>query len=430
MHDVAIIGGGPAGSTAAALLSAAGRSVVLFEKERFPRFHIGESLLPFNLDLFRRLGVLPALEGRFIEKWGARLFSSDGAITRYIEFQKGLVPGHPRAFHVLRSEFDTLLLENARKKGAEIHQASAVVEAHASHQDGCELTVRSETGRIERHRARFLLDGSGRDAFVASRRRLRSMTPHLRKAAVYAHYEGVLRDEGPAAGDIVLVILQDGWFWLIPLPDKKASVGLVMEGSTLRSLALPPEKLLEEALQSCPAARARMTGARRISPVYSASDYSYQCREVAGDGYLLMGDAAAFIDPVFSTGVWLAMSSAEMASDTLHAALGSAGRSANLAPARFTDYEKKVRRHLRQYTRIVSRFYQPGFMDLFLRPASRFGITESVISLLAGVPEPTLSVRCRLAIFYSAVRVHRRFRLAPPIPLLKVLEQIPAGGGS
>jgi flavin-dependent dehydrogenase len=430
MHDVAIIGGGPAGSTAAALLSVAGRSVALFEKERFPRFHIGESLLPFNLDLFRRLGVLEELEGRFIEKWGARLFSSDGAITRYIEFQKGLVPGHPRAFHVLRSEFDALLLENARKKGAEIHEATAVVEAHASHQEGCELTVRSETGRIERHRARFLLDASGRDAFVASRRRLRSMTPHLRKAAVYAHFDGVLRDEGPAAGDIILVILQDGWFWLIPLPDQKASVGLVMEGATLRSLALPPEKLLEEALQSCPAARLRMTGAHRISPVYSASDYSYQCREVAGDGYLLLGDAAAFIDPVFSTGVWLAMSSAEMASDTLHAALGSSGTAANLAPAFFADYERKVRRHLRQYTRIVSRFYQPGFMDLFLRPATRFGITESVISLLAGVPEPSFAVRCRLAMFYSAVRVHRRFRLAPPIPLLKVLERMPAGASS
>jgi hypothetical protein len=124
------------------------------------------------------------------------------------------------------------------------------------------------------------------------------------------------------------------------------------------------------------------------------------------------------------------MSSAEMASDALHEALGSTKSAANLSPARFSDYEKKVRRHLAQYTRIVSRFYQPGFMDLFLRPATRFGITESVISLLAGVPEPTLSVRCRLAIFYSAIRLHRSFRLAPPIPLLKVLERIPAGAGT
>jgi len=425
MHEVAIIGGGPAGSTAAALLAAAGHSVILFEKERFPRFHIGESLLPFNLDLFRRLGVLPELEGSFIEKWGARLFSSDGSIMRYIEFGKGLVPGHPRAFHVLRSRFDALLLDNARRQGAQVHEGARVLDAVASHRSGAELTVRHDDGAQKTYGARFLLDASGRDALVASKRRLRAMTPHLRKAAVFAHYEGVIRDEGRAGGDIVLVILEDGWFWLIPLPDGKGSVGLVMEGSTMKALGLPPETLLEESLRRCPAAWERVSHARRTTPVYSASDYSYECHEVAGDGYLLMGDAAAFIDPVFSTGVWLAMSSAEMASDALHEALAS-GRESALAPAAFARYERKVRRHVRQYTGIVSRFYQPGFMDLFLQPATRFGITESVISLLAGVPEPSLSVRCRLAVFYSAVRLHRRFRLAPPVALLKVLESLPA----
>src|SRR5262249_42922395 len=160
--------------------------VILFEKERFPRFHIGESLLPFNLDLFRRLGVLEALEGRFVEKWGARLFSSDGAITRYIEFGKGFVPGHPRAFQVLRSEFDALLLGNARRKGAEVREGATVVDAVVSSGSGCELTIRDEDGgATTRHRARFLLDASGRDAFLAGRRRLRQMTPHLRKAAVF-----------------------------------------------------------------------------------------------------------------------------------------------------------------------------------------------------------------------------------------------------
>src|SRR5215471_8323125 len=231
MHDVAIIGGGPAGSTAAALLAESGRSVLLFEKERFPRFHIGESLLPFNLDLFRRLGVLEDLEGRFIEKWGARLFSGDGAISRYIEFGKGFVPGHPRAFQVLRSEFDALLLRNAGKKGADVREGSTVLEALPSSRNGCELRVKDEDGLEKRHRARFLLDASGRDAFLATRHRLRDMTPHLRKAAVFAHYEGVARAAGRAAGDIVLIILRDGWFWLIPLPGGITSVGLVMEGS-------------------------------------------------------------------------------------------------------------------------------------------------------------------------------------------------------
>jgi flavin-dependent dehydrogenase len=426
MHDVAIIGGGPAGSTAAALLAAAGRDVVLFEKERFPRFHIGESLLPFNLDLFRRLGVLETLEARFIEKWGARLFCSDGSTARYIEFGQGLVPGPPRAFQVLRSEFDMLLLNNARAKGAQVHEATQVTEAAPSARSGCRLTIRSADGAQQTLTARFLLDASGRDAFLASRRKLRHMTPHLKKAAVFAHYEGIPRGEGRFAGDIILVILRDGWIWMIPLPEGRTSVGLVMEGSTLKQLGLPPATLLEEALRRCPAAYERVKDAKRISDVYSASDYSYQCRRIAGDGYLLLGDAAAFIDPIFSTGVWLAMSSGEMAADALHAALGSSPETADLSERVFADFERKVRHHVRTYTKIVSRFYEPGFMDIFLRPSARFHIRESVISLLAGLSEPSLPVRLRLAAFYSVLRIHRRFRLAPPVTLFKVLEGPPA----
>ncbi|HEU5180017.1 MAG TPA: FAD-dependent oxidoreductase [Candidatus Polarisedimenticolia bacterium] len=426
MHDVAIIGGGPAGSTAAALLAAAGRDVVLFEKERFPRFHIGESLLPYNLDLFRRLGVLEALEGRFVEKWGARLYCTDGSTNRYVEFKEGFVPGHPYAFQVLRSEFDTMLLNNARAKGAQVHEATRVVEAAPSARDGCRLTIRRADGTLSEETARFLLDASGRDAFMAGKRSLRDMTPHLRKAAVFAHYEGIPRGEGRYAGDIVMVVLRDGWIWMIPLPEGRTSVGLVMEGSTLRQLALPPEKLLEEALRRAPAAHERVKNARRVSEVYSASDYSYECREIAGDGYLLLGDAAAFIDPIFSTGVWLAMSSGEMAADALHAALGTSPQAADLSPRVFADFARKVRHHVRTYTRIVSRFYEPGFMDIFLRPSARFRVRESVISLLAGNSEPSLAVRLRLAYFYSVLRIHRRFRLTPPVTLYKVLEGPPA----
>jgi len=424
--DVAVIGGGPAGSTAAALLAAAGRRVVLFEKEVFPRFHIGESLLPFNVDLFRRLGVIDQLDGRFLQKWAAQIMSSDGSVAREIRFGDGIVPGPPNAYHVLRSEFDTILLRNAASRGAEVREGHPVIEATHSHRHGAMVTARARDGELVRCRARFLLDASGRDAFVASRRRLRSMTPHLRKAAVFAHYDNVPRAEGRAAGDIILIVLKDGWFWMIPLPEGRTSVGLVAEGSRLKEAGLPPEGLLDRAVRSCPAAWERMRAARRVSPVYAESDYSYECKEVAGDGYLLLGDAAAFIDPIFSTGVWLAMSSGELAADALHRALGGDARRGDLSPSVFAAYERKVRHHVAAYSRIVSRFYEPGFMDIFLQPSSRFGIKESVISLLAGLADPPPMVKLRLNWFYTIVRLQRLIGLVPRVPLLSVLEEAEA----
>ncbi len=299
------------------------------------------------------------------------------------------------------------------------------MEAAHSNRTGCLVVARRGAGRQRRRRARFLLDASGRDAFVASRGGLRDMMPRLRKAAIFAHYEGVSRAPGPAGGNIVLVLLRDGWFWFIPLAGGTTSVGLVGEGTSLRKSGLPPETLLEEALRRCPAAHDRTRHARRVSQVWTASDYSYGCRDIAGDGYLLLGDAAAFIDPLFSTGVWLAMSSAEMAADTLDRALGRGGRAGDLSPAAFAAYARKVRRHVRIYTRIVSRFYQPGFLDVFLRPGGRFRIREAVVSLLAGMADPNAPVRLRLWCFYLVIRMQRILKFNPPVPLLGVLETAP-----
>ncbi len=423
--DVIVIGGGPAGSTAAALLARAGRRVAVYEKERFPRFHIGESLLPFNVDLFERLGVSSRMEGQYIEKWGARLISSDGSVARYIEFANGMDGDHPMAYQVLRSRFDEMLLRNAQSAGAEVHEGCSVTEATASARDGCEVTVRDASGSTTTRRGRFLLDASGRDAFLASRRRLRRMNDGLRKAAVFAHYEGVPRAEGRCAGDIILIVLRDGWFWMIPLAGGRTSVGLVMDGETWRvnrvNDRMTPEAFLDEAIRSCPAAAARMRAATRVSEVWAASDWSYKCKEIAGDGYLLLGDAAAFIDPIFSTGVYLAMSSGAMAADTLNALFS---RGAPLHRASFAGYERKVRRHVGSYLGIVSRFYRPSFMDIFMRPGRRMKIANAVISLLAGMADPPWHVRWRIHFFYAVVALQRRFgSFAPPVPLLGVLER-------
>jgi flavin-dependent dehydrogenase len=423
--DVLVIGGGPAGSTAAALLAVAGRRVALFEREVFPRFHIGESLLPFNVPLFQRLGIADAVGTRYVEKWGGVILSSDGAHRQELRFANGIVPGYPMAFHVLRSSFDELLLRNAATRGARIHEGATVVAAETSHRGGCEVTVRDRDGRVARHRGRFLLDASGTDAFLGSRRGLRRMARHLRKAAVFAHYENVARDLSGDPGDIVLVILRDGWFWLIPLSDTVTSVGLVTDGSTVKDSGLGPAELLEESLRRCVVARKLVRDARRVSPVWTASDYSYDCRDIAGDGYLLIGDAAAFIDPIFSSGVWLAMSSAEMAADAVHRALGPPGGDGGLSPAAFRSYERAVRRRVGTYLAIVERFYRPGFMDLFFHPAPVLGMREAMTSVLAGLADPPALVRARLWVFYTFLWLQRRFRLVAPVALQSVLEAGP-----
>jgi flavin-dependent dehydrogenase len=420
--DVLVIGGGPAGSTAAALLATAGRRVTLFEKERFPRFHIGESLLPFNVPLFRRLGIADAMTGRYVKKWGGVILSSDGAHRQDLRFANGLIPGHPMAFHVLRSSFDELLLRNAAARGAVVHEGATVVAAETSHRAGCEVTVRGGDGRLSHHRGRFLLDASGTDAFLGSRRGLRRMARHLRKAAVFAHYESVARDVAHDPGDIILVVLRDGWFWLIPLSDTVTSVGLVTEGATVKDSKLAPADLLEESLRRCVVAGELVRDAKRVSPVWTASDYSYDCRDIAGDGYLLVGDAAAFIDPIFSSGVWLAMSSAELAADAVDRALGRPGRKANLAPAVFRRYERAVRRRVGTYLAVVERFYRPGFMDLFFHPAPVLGMREAVTSVLAGLADPPAWVQVRLWIFYLFLWLQRRFRLVAPVALQSVME--------
>jgi len=421
--DVVVIGGGPAGSTAAALLSEAGRSVVLFEKEHFPRFHIGESMLPFNLPLLHRLGVANRVRAESVEKYGALMMSSDGAVERYISFEEGLIPGHPMAFQVLRSRFDELLLRNAEGKGALVREGFTVVEASCSAQEGCDVTVRGLDGALVRARGRVLLDASGRDGFLSARLGLRRMMPHLRKASVFAHYTGVPRSPGRRAGDLVLIVLRDGWIWMIPLAGGITSVGLVAEGTAIKGSPLAAGDFLDESLRRCPAADARMRGARRVSGIYTASDYSYECAALTGDGWLLLGDAAGFIDPIFSTGVWLAMSSGELAATAVDRALGRPDRTSDLPRRAFAGYERAVRHHLKTYTRIVTQFYQPGFMDVFLQPAGFLRTKEAVISLLAGLSAPPLSMRARLWVFYQIVRLQRRVGILPSIPLLGVLEE-------
>ncbi len=429
MHDVAVIGGGPGGSTAAALLGAAGRDVVVFERERFPRFHIGESLLPWNMRIFERLGLVEVLEAGFIEKWGVEFVSSSGDLSRTYHFDNALDVRYPKCFEVQRARFDRLLLDNAARRGARVRQGTKVLSAQRRPDGVWEIEVESEERGAERAEARFLVDASGRDAFLARRDGLKVPDPLLKKAAFFAHYRGIPRAPGRDAGNIVVVMMKDGWFWFIPFADGTTSVGLVTDGSSVRSAGLRPQEALEEGIRRCPAARRLTEKAERITEVWSASDWSYRCRRIAGDGWLLVGDAAAFVDPVFSSGVLLAMSSGEAAADLLDEALTTG----SLDPARSRRYEKTVLRHVAGYRRIVGLFYTPAFAQLCLVPKERFSLPGAVLSLLAGHMDHGWSVRWRLEVFYALGWIFRHLGAGPPIDLHTVFESrdaLPAARGA
>ncbi|MCZ6696526.1 MAG: NAD(P)/FAD-dependent oxidoreductase [Acidobacteria bacterium] len=427
--DVAVIGGGPAGSTAAAFLAGGGARVSVFEREQFPRFHIGESLLPFNMDIFARLGIRDQLEENFIQKWGAEFISGDGEAHEVFHFENGLIPGRPMCYQVLRSRFDQMLLDTADARGAEIYQGHSVLSAVPSSRTGARLRVRDLTGNESEIHARFILDASGRDSMLGSRMGVRRMNRHLRKVALFAHFENVPRSPGRDEGNIVLILMSDGWFWFIPLKGAITSIGLVLNGRRLKESGLQPEEAFEAAVASCPAAEKRLRQARRVSPVMAASDWSYRCRRLRGDGYLLVGDAASFVDPIFSSGVYLAMSSGELAAKALLEAL----ENHDLSPRSFRGYERAVRRQVDMYTGLAQRFYQPGFTDVCLSPGKRLRLTPAVISLLAGCVERRWPLRWRLALFYSIVRLQRFIPLAPRQNLRPVFEppsRSPVDGGA
>ncbi|HWA73730.1 MAG TPA: NAD(P)/FAD-dependent oxidoreductase [Polyangiaceae bacterium] len=409
-YDLIVIGGGPAGAAVSTLLARGGRRVLVLEKEQFPRFHIGESLLPCAMPLFEQLGVLPELEQRFLPKHAAEFVTADGSITRRYTFAHGRVQGPRSAFEVDRAEFDALLLENARRNGAEVRQGVKVHDFSLS-DAGASVSAKAEDGSVQTFETELLVDASGQQSLLAGRLGLRKMDPQLRNFSVFSHFEGASRGVGDCEGDISIVLVPGGWWWVIPLRGDRTSVGLVAPSRTLHGRK-PDEAYLLESIENTPYLRERLRGARRVTEVRAVSDWSYSSERLAGDRWLLVGDAAAFIDPVFSTGVYLGLASAFRAAGPLEHAL----RTRTFRRSEFVAYERTTLRAVAGYRDFVRGFYHPAFVEVLLHPSDWMGLRGAITSLLAGFGMERFEVSWRVALFQLLARVNRHVELVPRLP--------------
>ncbi|MGB8352432.1 MAG: NAD(P)/FAD-dependent oxidoreductase [Chthoniobacteraceae bacterium] len=407
IYDVAIIGGGPAGSTAATFLARNGHKVIVLEKEKFPRFHIGESLLPYSMGAFERLGVREKLDARFLPKYGAEISSTCGTHIAKFYFRDGFRTPPPQAYQVTRSEFDKILLDHSAENGAEVREETSV-ENLVFGENEVGITVKN-AGQTQQISARYIIDCSGRSSVIGTYFKLRQNYANLKKFSVFAHYENVARDDGSDGTFIRIIRGVSYWFWMIPLTATKMSIGIVMDIADFKALKKSPEAMLEESLREQPMVWNRMGNATRVTEVYSVSDYSYRNTSLYGDRWLLAGDAAGFIDPVFSTGVFLAIRSGEAAAD----AIGAVLKKPASRPAVFKKYQAGVNRVMDLYLRFVSNWYQPQFGDVITNPVNHLQLAPVVNAVLGGNLGSDFSIWWRMQIFYLVVFLQKYVALCP-----------------
>lgn len=412
--DFAVAGGGPAGSSAAISLGQRGHSVVLFERETFPRFHIGESLLSTANDAFATLGVAKQIEtASFPAKWGAHLYTHDGQSGRYVDFTCVREVTKPQTYQVCREEFDRILLERAREAGVEVREACNVITCEFA-PDAATLDVASRGDAATRRvRVRALVDATGRGGLIARKFNLRTEEPRLANIAIYSHYTKIPRLEGPRPDDIRLIARNDaGWFWLIPISKELTSVGVVLPMALYRRLVNgSPEETFNSTISDTPIVAELMRDARREWPVRVEKDFSYSASEYAGHRWILAGDAGSFLDPVFSTGISIAMESGIEAAAELHRALARNDFSASS----FGAFSRRQRKRFTTFRRFVVGFYTPQFRDVFFSPEPPKLIFRSVATMLAGKWNASLWTRFLSQLFFGMISIQKRLHITRPV---------------
>lgn len=394
--DVIVIGGGPGGSTAAALLAEAGRRVVVLEKSRHPRFHIGESLLPASLPLLKRLGVASQMEGIGLVKHGVEFYSPRHDRWQRFDFAESWNKSLGHAYEVRRSSFDAILLERARALGAQVVEGCRAREIEFRGTEGVEVLSQAADGTLRRWRARYLIDASGRDTLLAARLGTKHRNRHHNSSAMYAHFRNAWRNEDPyRAGDISIFWFEHGWFWSIPLADGITSVGAVVWPYYMKSRALPVTEFFMKTIALSPPLGERLASATLATEVEATGNYAYTCRRAQGERFLLVGDAYAFVDPVFSSGVLFAMEGGVAAAEALDEALRRPARRAQA----FRRFERRLRHGPRVFSWFIYRMTRPAMQDLFMGPRNVFRVKEALLSLLGGDIFGTTPIWASLRVF-------------------------------
>ena len=380
--DVLVIGGGPAGATAAALLAERGYAVTLLEKAHHPRFHIGESLLPANLPLLEKLGVADEVKAIGMKKWGAEFVSPWHAHKQVFEFADAMDKSMPMAYQVRRSEFDEILIRNASRKNARVVEGCQVQEVNFLPENaGASIKAKHEDGAVETVHARFVLDASGRDTFLGNRFKTKKRNKQHNSTAIFGHFAGAQRNVGKTEGNITIFWFEHGWFWFIPLADGITSVGAVAWPYYLKTREKQPlEQFLMETIALCPPLNQQLQNAQLTAPAQATGNFSYACERSHGSNYLLLGDAYTFIDPMFSSGVMLAMNSAFVGADTVDTCL----RQPQQAAAALKKFDHTMRVGPKEYSWFIYRVTNPTLRNMFMGPSNIFRVKEALLSVLAG----------------------------------------------